>query len=400
MYMNIFVLYVFIMQDNLFDNTEIAFKDKSIFDLYRGYIIFKIISFPRIVSISKFILSFKLIYPFTKLIIKSTILKQFCGGQNDGDCKGIINDLNARNVYSILDYSVEGLENEVSFDETVSRTINLIKLNTNNNFPFIVFKPTGIGRFDIYEKISSKANLSEKEKIEWSKVKSRYDAICNAALANNVSVLIDAEESWIQSSIDEIYENLIIKYNSKKAVVYNTVQSYRIDRLEYVKKLYNSFSTSDIHIGIKLVRGAYMEKERERSKVFNYLDPIHKSKKDTDESFNNCMTFMFKNVQLFSVFIGSHNEGSNYLALELINKYNIVKDKVWFSQLYGMSDHITYNLSDQGFNVAKYLPFGPFKGVIPYLFRRAEENTAVEGQTSRELFLYAKEIKRRNYSKL
>ncbi|MDG1219012.1 MAG: proline dehydrogenase family protein [Flavobacteriaceae bacterium] len=388
------------MQDNLFDNTEIAFKDKSIFDLYRGYFIFKIISFPRIVSISKFILSFKLIYPLTKLILKSTMLKQFCGGQNEDDCKEIINDLNARSVYSILDYSVEGLENEVSFDETVSRTINLIKLNTNNNFPFIVFKPTGIGRFDLYEKISSNTNLSDKENIEWSKVKSRYDAICNAALANNVSVLIDAEESWIQSSIDEIYENLILKYNSKKAIVYNTVQSYRIDRLEYIEKLYHSFSTLDVHIGIKLVRGAYMEKERERSKVFNYLDPIYKTKKDTDESFNNCMTFMFKNVQLFSVFIGSHNEESNYLALKLINKYNIIKDKVWFSQLYGMSDHITYNLSNQGFNVAKYLPFGPFKGVIPYLFRRAEENTAVEGQTSRELFLYAKEIKRRNHSKL
>ena len=388
------------MQDNLFDNTEIAFKDKSIFDLYRGYFIFKIISFPRIVSISKFILSFKLIYPLTKLILKSTMLKQFCGGENEDDCKEIINDLNVRHVYSILDYSVEGLENEVSFDETVSRTINLIKLNTNNNFPFIVFKPTGIGRFDLYDKISSNTNLSDKENIEWSKVKFRYDAICNAALANNVSVLIDAEESWIQSSIDEIYENLILKYNSKKAIVYNTVQSYRIDRLEYIEKLYHSFSTSDVHIGIKLVRGAYMEKERERSKVFNYLDPIHKTKKDTDESFNNCMTFMFKNVQLFSVFIGSHNEESNYLALELINKYNIIMDKVWFSQLYGMSDHITYNLSNQGYNVAKYLPFGPFKGVIPYLFRRAEENTAVEGQTSRELFLYAKEIKRRNHSKL
>jgi proline dehydrogenase len=385
------------MQDNLFDNTEIAFKDKSIFDLYRGYFVFKIISLPRIVSISKFILSFKLIYPLTKLILKSTMLKQFCGGENEDDCKKIINDLNARHVYSILDYSVEGLENEVNFDETVSRTINLIKLNTNNNFPFIVFKPTGIGRFDLYEKISSNTNLSDKENIEWSKVKFRYDAICNAALANNVSVLIDAEESWIQSSVDEIYENLILKYNSKKAIVYNTVQSYRIDRLEYIEKLYHSFSTSDVHIGIKLVRGAYMEKERERSKVFNYLDPIHETKKDTDESFNNCMTFMFKNVQLFSVFIGSHNEESNYLALELINKYNIIKDKVWFSQLYGMSDHITYNLSNQGFNVAKYLPFGPFKGVIPYLFRRAEENTAVEGQTSRELFLYAKEIKRRNH---
>jgi proline dehydrogenase len=196
------------------------------------------------------------------------MLKQFCGGENEDDCKEIINDLNVRHVYSILDYSVEGLENEVSFDETVSRTINLIKLNTNNNFPFIVFKPTGIGRFDLYEKISSNTNLSDKENIEWSKVKFRYDAICNAALANNVSVLIDAEESWIQSSIDEIYENLILKYNSKKAIVYNTVQSYRIDRLEYIEKLYHSFSTSDVHIGIKLVRGAYMEKERERSQLF------------------------------------------------------------------------------------------------------------------------------------
>ena len=154
-----------------------------------------------------------MIYPLTKLILKSTMLKQFCGGENEDDCKKIINDLNARHVYSILDYSVEGLENEVSFDETVSRTINLIKLNTNNNFPFIVFKPTGIGRFDLYDKISSNTNLSDKENIEWSKVKFRYDAICNAALANNVSVLIDAEESWIQSSIDEIYENLILKYN-------------------------------------------------------------------------------------------------------------------------------------------------------------------------------------------
>ena len=388
------------MQDNLFDNTEIAFKDKSIFDLFRGYFIFKIISFPKVVSISKLIMSFKLINPLSKLILKNTILKQFCGGQNEDDCMNLIHVLSAKNVYSILDYSVEGLENEQSFDETVSRTLNLIKFNTNNNFPFVVFKPTGIGRFDLYKKISSKTMLSEKEIIEWSKVQTRYDIICNAGLNSNVSVLIDAEESWIQSSIDEIYEDLIIKYNSNKAIVYNTVQSYRTDRLEYIENLHHSFSNSDVHIGIKLVRGAYMEKERERSEVLNYLDPIHKSKKATDKSFNNCMTFMLKNVHSFSLFIGSHNEESNYLALELINKYNIRKDKVWFSQLYGMSDHITYNLSDQGFKVAKYLPFGPFSGVIPYLFRRAEENTAVEGQTSRELFLYGKEIKRRNYSKL
>ena len=400
MYMNIFVLYFYVMQDNLFDNTEIAFKNKSAFALYRGFIIFKIISFPRIVSIAKFILSLRLIYPLTKVLLKNTMLKQFCGGQSEDDCKDLINDLSSRNVYSILDYSVEGLENEHSFDETVIRTLNLIELNTNNNFPFIVFKPTGVGRFDLYHKVSSKVKLSESENIEWLKILSRYNTICNTALTNDVCVLIDAEESWIQSSIDEIYESLVLKYNSKKAIVYNTVQAYRVDRLEYLKKLHHSFSSKDVHLGIKLVRGAYMEKERDRANALNYLDPIHKSKKDTDKYFNISMIYMFENVNLFSIFIGTHNEESNYLALEYINKYNIKNDKVWFSQLFGMSDHISYNLSNQGHNVAKYLPFGPFKGVIPYLFRRAEENTAVEGQTSRELFLYSKEIKRRNYSKL
>jgi proline dehydrogenase len=328
------------------------------------------------------------------------MLKQFCGGQSEDDCKDLINDLSSRNVYSILDYSVEGLENERSFDETVVRTLNLIELNTNNNFPFIVFKPTAVGRFDLYHKVSSKVKLSDAENIEWLKVLRRYDTICNTALTNNVCVLIDAEESWIQSSIDEIYESLVLKFNSKKAIVYNTVQAYRVDRLEYLKKLYHTFSSNDVYLGIKLVRGAYMEKERNRAKALNYLDPIHKSKKNTDKYFNISMMYMFENINLFSIFIGSHNEESNYLALEYINKFNIKNDKVWFSQLFGMSDHISYNLSNKGYNVAKYLPFGPFKSVIPYLFRRAEENTAVEGQTSRELFLYSKEIKRRNYSKL
>ena len=239
--------------------------------------------------------------------------------------------------------------------------------------------------------------MSEIENIEWLKVLNRYNTICDTALSNNVSVLIDAEESWIQSSIDKIYESLVLKYNSKKAIVYNTVQAYRVDRLQYLKKLHHSFSNKDVHLGIKLVRGAYMEKERARAKALNYLDPIHKSKEDTDKCFNDSMLYMFENVNLFSIFIGSHNEVSNYLALEYINNFSIKKDKVWFSQLFGMSDHISFNLSNLGYNVAKYLPFGPFKGVIPYLFRRAEENTAVKGQSSRELFLYSKEINRRKY---
>ena len=388
------------MQDNLFDNTEIAFKNKSAFALFRGYIIFKIISFPRIVSITKFILSFKLIYPLSKVLLKNSMLKQFCGGQSEDDCKELIGDLMSSNIYSILDYSVEGLESEYSFNETVSRTMNLIKLNTNNNFPFIVFKPTGVGRFDLYEKVSSKFNLSNVEEKEWKKVINRYHLICECALINNVSVLIDAEESWIQSSIDSIYENLVLKYNSKTAIVYNTIQAYRTDRLDYVKYLQKNFSSSGIHVGIKLVRGAYMEKERVRALKLNCISPIHKNKNDTDNCFNNCMKYMFENIDLFSVFIGTHNEESNYLALKYINKLSVKNEKIWFSQLYGMSDHISYNLSIKGYNVAKYLPFGPFKAVIPYLFRRAEENTAVEGQTSRELYLYTKEIIRRNYFKL
>ena len=400
MYMNIFVLIFFVMQDNLFDNTEIAFKNKSAFALFRGYIIFKIISFPRVVSIAKFVLSFKLIYPFSKVLLKNTMLKQFCGGQNEEDCEDLINDLSSRNVYSILDYSVEGLENEHSFDETVLRTLKLIELNTNNNSPFVVFKPTGVGCFDLYHKVSSNIKLSKNEEIDWLKVVSRYNTICNNALSNNVCVLIDAEESWIQSSVDKIYESLVLKYNLKKAVVYNTVQAYRVDRLDYIKKLDHTFSDKNVHLGIKLVRGAYMQKERLRARDLNYSDPIHKSKEDTDKCFNNSMKYMVENINLFTIFIGTHNEESNYLAIDHIKKNTIKNDKLWFSQLYGMSDHISYNLSNNGYKVSKYLPFGPFKGVIPYLFRRAEENTAIEGQTSRELFLYSKEIKRRYYSKL
>ena len=289
------------MQDNLFYNTEIAFKNKSAFALFQGYIIFKIISFPRVVSIAKFILSFKLINPLSKLLLKNTMLKQFCGGQNEEDCKDLINDLSSRNVYSILDYSVEGLENEHSFDETVLRTLKLIELNTNNNSPFVVFKPTGVGRFDLYHKVSSNIKLSKNEEIDWLKVVSRYNTICNNALSNNVCVLIDAEESWIQSSVDKIYESLVLKYNLKKAVVYNTVQAYRVDRLDYIKKLDHTFSGRNVHLGIKLVRGAYMQKERLRARDLNYSDPIHKSKEDTDKCFNNSMKYMVENINLFTI---------------------------------------------------------------------------------------------------
>lgn len=386
------------MKENIFDNSKVAFKDKSFLDLVRAYFIFKIISLTYIVNLFKKVSKINLLSPLINFITRYTIFKQFCGGEDEIKCNKTVELLMRSNIYSILDYSVEGLNSENHFNKTLNQTLSLIKLNTNNNFPFIVFKPTGIGDFSIYEKISSNICLNDNEFIRWKKIKSRFDLICKSAFNNNTSVLIDAEESWIQLAIDNIYEELIKKYNRNNTTVYNTVQAYRTDRLDYLKKLHINFKNSQFRIGIKLVRGAYMEKERKRAQLLNYISPIHPNKSDTDDFFNKSLLFMLKNTNLFSVFIGSHNEYSNNLAIEFMNNNHLNKDSVWFSQLYGMSNHISYNLSNLGLNVAKYLPFGPTKEVIPYLLRRADENTSVEGQSGREISLIKKEIKRRLFS--
>lgn len=386
------------MKENIFDNSKVAFKDKSFLDLVRAYFIFKIISLTYIVNLFKKVSKINLLSPLINFITRYTIFEQFCGGEDEIKCNKTVDLLMRSNIYSILDYSVEGLNSENHFNKTLNQTLSLIKLNTNNNFPFIVFKPTGIGDFSIYEKISSNICLNDNEFIRWEKIKSRFDLICKSAFNNNTSVLIDAEESWIQLAIDNIYEELIKKYNRNNTTVYNTVQAYRTDRLDYLKKLHINFKNSQFRIGIKLVRGAYMEKERKRAQLLNYISPIHPNKSDTDDFFNKSLLFMLKNTNLFSVFIGSHNEYSNNLAIEFMNNNHLNKDSVWFSQLYGMSNHISYNLSNLGLNVAKYLPFGPTKEVIPYLLRRADENTSVEGQSGREISLIKKEIKRRLFS--
>lgn len=386
------------MKENIFDNSKVAFKDKSFLDLVRAYFIFKIISLTYIVNLFKKVSKINLLSPLINFITRYTIFKQFCGGEDEIKCNKTVDLLMRSNIYSILDYSVEGLNSENHFNKTLNQTLSLIKLNTNNNFPFIVFKPTGIGDFSIYEKISSNICLNDNEFIRWEKIKSRFDLICKSAFNNNTSVLIDAEESWIQLAVDNIYEELIKKYNRNNTTVYNTVQAYRTDRLDYLKKLHINFKNSQFRIGIKLVRGAYMEKERKRAELLNYISPIHPNKSDTDDFFNKSLLFMLKNTNLFSVFIGSHNEYSNNLAIEFMNNNHLNKDSVWFSQLYGMSNHISYNLSNLGLNVAKYLPFGPTKEVIPYLLRRADENTSVEGQSGREISLIKKEIKRRLFS--
>ena len=263
---------------------------------------------------------------------------------------------------------------------------------------FTVFKPTAIANTQILKKVSSNESLDEREKILYDKSLDRFDKICHLAFKMDVRVLVDAEESWIQDAIDEIVLSMMMKYNKEKAIVYNTSQMYRHDRLNYLRTLHDVALRNNFFLGIKLVRGAYIEKENKRAKRNNYLSPICRSKELTDQNFNNGASYILSNLNKFSLFSGTHNEESIYKIINIMETNNINKDdaNIWFGQLYGMSDNITFNLASEGFNVIKYLPYGPIKEVIPYLIRRADENTSVKGQTSRELDLIRTELKRRS----
>jgi proline dehydrogenase len=267
----------------------------------------------------------------------------------------------------------------------------------NKAIPFVVFKPTGIGRFEMYQKRTEGISLNELEAAEWNIIKARFHTLCKKAYESNIPVLIDAEESWMQDAADDLIEEMMMIYNKDSALVFNTLQAYRWDRLDYLKNLHQRAKTNGFKIGIKLVRGAYMEKERERARKFNYQDPICADKNATDILYNDTLKYIIDNLNDIELFAGTHNEDSSYLLMEhIIEKGISINDKrIWFGQLYGMSDHISYNLSEKEYNVAKYLPFGPVKDVMPYLMRRAEENSSVAGQTSRELYLIKKEKQRR-----
>lgn len=387
------------MQTSLFDNTENAFKLKSDSELERAYFLFKMISKEPLVRIgtaaTRFALNANL--PVEGLI-RSTVFDHFCGGVNEEDCMTSVDKLYSANVCSVLDYSVEGKEEEASFDECMHKVIGLVEFaDEKDAMPIVVFKPTGVGRFAIWQKLTEGTALTSEELVEWERIKERMHAICKIAKERDVEVLIDGEESWMQGAADDMVAELMATYNKEKPIVYNTLQCYRHDRLEYLKKLHLEARARDFKIGMKIVRGAYMEKENKRAKEKGYPTPICKDKRATDENFNATMRYIFENLDDISLFLGTHNEDSSLLAVKLMGEMGISKDdnRVWFGQLYGMSDHISFNLSLEGYNVAKYLPFGPVKDVMPYLIRRAEENTSVAGQTNRELELIKAERKRR-----
>lgn len=383
----------------IFNDTETAFKLKSDEELTRGLFMFGMINRPTLVKIGTSLtkLSLKLHLPVEGLI-KSTIFNQFSGGESMEDCLPAINKMYSKKLHSILDFSVEGKEQEEQFDAAMKKKISIIEFAAKKQeLPFAVFKPTGVGRFAIWEKVTSKVTLTPDEEEEWKRVQQRVENICEAAYQNDISVLADGEETWMQGAADDLIESMMRKYNQKKVIVFNSLQCYRWDRLQYLQDLHEKGKREGFKVGAKIVRGAYMEKENARAKKMGYASPICENKEATDVSFNGVLSYCFANIDDISIFIGTHNEMSNYLALQIIEDKNldIDDDRIWFSQLYGMSDHISFNLARKGYNTAKLVPFGPVRDVVPYLIRRAQENTSVRGQTGRELSLLMEERKRR-----
>lgn len=382
-----------------FENTEIAFRHSSNSDLKRAYWLFRMININFFVKMGPPITNFAMrIGVPIKGIIKATIFKHFCGGETIAECDSTIKNLYEGKVGTILDYSVEGEDEEQVLDATRDEIILTIKRATGDKaVPITVFKPTGIARFALLEKLDGGTTLTADEEKEWGKIQSRVLAICTKAYETGVPIMIDAEETWIQNTIDLLALNMMRKFNKEKAIVYNTYQLYRSDKLASLKSDHDIALKEGFILAAKLVRGAYMEKERKRASEMGYTCLIQPNKQSTDRDYDAAVHFCIDNVETVALLAGTHNENSCSLLADLLNEKKVLHNHphVYFSQLLGMSDNLSFNLADAGYNVVKYVPYGPVKSVLPYLFRRAQENTAIAGQMSRELGLILKEKKRR-----
>jgi len=389
-----------------FTNTEIAFRRLTDTDLIRAYSLFKMLAHQTLVKVGTkaIAIGMKLRLP-VGFLVEQTIYKHFCGGDSIDSSQSTIESLAREKVSTILDYSVEGKDDESAIDATcaeIKRTID--KARTTKSISFCVFKPTGIARVSILEKVSSGATLNKTDAAEFERARARFEDLCREAARHNIRIFIDAEDSWYQKAIDDMALDMMRKYNREKPLVHTTLQMYRHDRLAYLKEIATTARKENFCLGIKLVRGAYMEKERERASAKGYPSPIQPDKECTDRDYDAALTFMMDNVDLFSICAGSHNEASNLHLVRLIEKAvasgkileKDVSSRVHFSQLLGMSDHLSFNLAHAGFAVSKYVPYGPVREVLPYLTRRAEENTSIRGQTGREMSLIQRELGRRH----
>lgn len=400
-----------------FDNTEFAFEYKNNKQLKKAHFLFSSMGKPWLVKLGLKVTpwAIKWNFPFTKTVIRNTIFQQFVGGETLEETAKVADKLEEYGVQVILDYGVEGGDNgEASFDEAAEQFIKVINYAaTQANIPFMSIKVTGLSRFGLLEKLDTLMHQSEgslmkrylkalealghEEREEWHRIRLRLMHICETAAAQKIGVLIDAEETWIQDPVDALTILMMDSFNKEKCVLYNTTQHYRTDRLQFLKDCYEAAKERGFILGAKLVRGAYMEKERNRAAEMGYPSPIQPDKESSDRDFNEAVRFCIEHIDRIAVIVASHNEDSNLLAAALLQQKGLPlkHPHVHWSQLYGMSDNITFNLAHAGCSVSKYLPFGPIKDVIPYLMRRAQENTSVAGQTGRELALIRKEFKRR-----
>lgn len=385
---------------SIFNNTQLAFANKTDSQLRKAFWMFKLIEQPLLTKLGTSVLNFAVHnnIPFAGNLVKATLFEQFCGGETREESMKVVIQMFKRGVGSIFDYSIEGKEEEATFDAVCKEIKDIVRFSVGNPaIPFIVFKPTAFGRIDIYEAVGKKVELTTSQKEEWQRVVQRFDDVCRLCFENNKKVMIDAEETWMQDAADHLVEDMMEKYNKVEPIVWNTVQMYRTGRLEYMQQNLQRAKEKGYFIGYKIVRGAYMEKERERATAMNYPDPIQPTKDASDRNYNDGIDFVMANLDKVSGFFGTHNETSTELVMDKMKAKGLENgdNRIYFGQLYGMSDNITFYLADKKYNVAKYLPYGPVKDVVPYLTRRAQENTSVAGQTGRELSLIQKELDRR-----
>jgi proline dehydrogenase len=383
-----------------FNDTSTAFGTRTDAELRTMYLLFSGMNNSTFVKLGTYLLiiALKLKLPI-KYFIKSTVFKQFCGGETIDECEKTINKLAASNISAILDYSAEGEKNKKGFERNRKEMLKVIDAAAANKLPFCVIKLTGFASIEALTRIQAK-NMQKGDQEQYESLKDTLEELVKRTYEAGLCIFIDAEESWVQDVIDELTYEMMRKYNNERPVVYNTYQLYRVASLDNLKEAHQELSAAGIYLGAKLVRGAYMEKERKRAEELGYADPIQENKANTDRDYDLALEYCLKNHDKIAVCAGTHNEASSAYLAELMEKYEVdpSDSKVYFSQLYGMSDTISYKVASEGYNVAKYLPYGEITKVMPYLIRRAEENTSIAGQASRELQLIQKEIKRRKQS--
>ncbi len=382
-----------------FDDTATAFAYRTTGELKNSHFVFTTMSKPWMVKLGTVMtnLALKLRLP-VKGIIKKTLFNQFCGGESVKDSSKTIALLGDHNVQTILDYSVEGLKSEDGYNDTRDEALRVIDFaSTNDHIPFCVLKLSGLGSTDLMTKAQAKEALSEVEKTKLYNAELRVDEIVNKASSKGLMVMIDAEESWFQGFIDGVAYRMMEKYNKERPIVYNTYQLYRHDMLDRLKRAQIQAEVDGYYIGAKLVRGAYMEKERARAEEMGYESPIHKNKEGVDKDYDEALKFCMEHIGRMGICAGTHNEESSKLLTQLMEEQKLVNNdnRIFFGQLLGMSDNISFKLAAMGYNVAKYVPYGPVEKVLPYLFRRAEENTSIAGQSGREYTLVKNELRRR-----